>query len=83
MEKHFNPDFLETVTPDRFLPPISKWTSLGGMMMLGCMVSAIAVSTVFQYQVTVKAPAKIRPEGELSLVQANTNNVKLNREWME
>ena len=71
MEKHLNPDFLEAVTPDLFLPSISKWTSLGGVMMLTSMVTAIAISTVFRYKVTVKAPVQIRPEGELSIVQAS------------
>lgn len=71
MEKHFNPDFLKAVTPDNFLPPISHWTSWGGVMMLTSLVSAIAISSVFKYQITIKAPAKIRPEGELNLVQAS------------
>ena len=71
MEKKLNADFFEAVTPEDFLPPISLWTSVGGMVMLTTVVVAVAAASVFQYQVIVKTPAKIRPEGELRLVQTS------------
>jgi HlyD family type I secretion membrane fusion protein len=70
MKQEINPDLVAPISPDFFLPPINRWLSLGGMMMLASFVSAIAITGVFKYRVTVKAPAKIRPEGELRLVQA-------------
>ena len=70
MEQEINPDLIAPVSSDFFLPPISRWLSLGGMVMLTSVVSAIAFAGFFEYRVTVKAPAKIRPEGELRLVQA-------------
>ena len=38
--------------------------------MLASVVSAIAFASLFEYQVTVKAPAQIRPEGEIRVVEA-------------
>ena len=70
MEQKINPDLVAPVSPEFFLPPINRWLSLGGIAMLASVVSAIAFIGVFNYRVTVKAPAKIRPEGELRLVQA-------------
>ena len=69
MEQKINPDLIAPVTPDLFLPPINRWLSLGGVVMLSGVVSAIAFTYFFEYQVTVKAPALIRPEGELRLVE--------------
>jgi len=46
--------------------PISSWTT-------GCFVgtfSAVAARSLSNYSVTVKAPANIRPLGELRIVQA-------------
>jgi HlyD family type I secretion membrane fusion protein len=70
MKQEINPDLVAPISPDFFLPPINRWLSLGGIVMLVSVVSAIAFTGVFRYRVTVKAPAKIRPEGELRLVQA-------------
>lgn len=69
MEQQINPNLVAPVTPDLFLPPINRWLSLGGMVMLSGVVSAIAFTAFFEYRVTVKAPAQIRPEGELRLVE--------------
>ena len=69
MEHEINPDLVAPVSPDFFLPPINRWLSLGGVVMLCGVVSAIAYAGIFEYRVTVKAPAKIRPEGELKVVE--------------
>ena len=69
MEQELNPDLIAPVSPELFLPPINRWLSLGGIVMLSGVVSAIAFTAFFEYRVTVKAPAKIRPEGELRLVE--------------
>ena len=65
-------DFLPLVQDHEFLPPISRWTSLGGMFLVGAVGIAIALASVTEYRITVKAQASLRPAGELRLVQAAT-----------
>jgi len=65
-----HPEFLHPATPEEFLPPISNWTTLGGIVMVIAFVSAIALSAILKYKITIKAPATIRPAGELRLVQS-------------
>lgn len=66
------PDYavLEPITPTQFIPPIKRWVSVGGVMMVGCFAAAIGLSTVLKYKTTVQAPAAVRPVGELRLVQS-------------
>ncbi len=63
---------LPPVSAHDFLPPISRWTTMGGMVLLGIMGIALAIASVAKYKVTIKAPASIRPAGELRIVQAAT-----------
>jgi multidrug efflux pump subunit AcrA (membrane-fusion protein) len=63
--------FLHPATPDEFLPPISRWTILGGLVLLAAFSGAIALASVLKYKVSVKAPAAIRPDGELRIVQSS------------
>jgi HlyD family type I secretion membrane fusion protein len=63
-------DFLPPVQDNEFLPPISRWTTLGGLFIVGSMGVAITLASVTKYNVTVKAPATVRPTGELRIVQA-------------
>ncbi|MCV3217509.1 HlyD family secretion protein [Plectonema radiosum NIES-515] len=65
-------DFLPTVQENEFLPPISGWTTFGGLFILCVLGLAIPVASVSKYKVTVKANAIIRPAGELKVVQAAT-----------
>ena len=65
-----NPDFLRPVQSDEFLPPISRWTTLGGLFLVGTFGVAVALAAFTKYNVTVKAPATVRPSGELRIVQA-------------
>ncbi len=60
---------LHAAQPEEFLPPIGRWTTVGGLVMLAGFVGAILLSTVLKYKVVVKAPVAIRPTGELRLVQ--------------
>lgn len=64
------PDLLRTVKSDDFLPPISVWTTLGGLLLVTTIGTAITLAAVIKYNVTVKAPATVRPTGEVRLVQA-------------
>ena len=61
---------LRLATPDEFLPSIQNWLVVSGFACLGIFIGAIALASQLTYKVTVKAPAKIRPVGELRIVQA-------------
>ncbi len=67
-----NLEFLNLVTPDEFLPAIGRWTTLGGLVLLSAFGAGIALATILKYKVTVRAPAIVRPAGELRIVQAAT-----------
>ena len=64
--------YLRAVGPDDFLPPISRWSRLGGLALVGVLGGTIAIAALFKYNVVVKAPAVLRPEGELRIVEAAT-----------
>lgn len=72
MLRNPNPEFIRPVQSDEFLPPISLWTTLGGLFLVGTVGAAITLAAVIKYDVTVKAPATVRPLGELRIVQAAT-----------
>ncbi|WP_392481501.1 HlyD family secretion protein [Nostoc sp. C110] len=65
-----NPEQLHVVDVNEFLPHLSKWTNIGGGVLLTTFVAAIALTSVLSYNVTVKVPASIRPVGELRVVQS-------------
>jgi multidrug efflux pump subunit AcrA (membrane-fusion protein) len=67
-----NPEFLHCATSEEFLPPISTWCSLGGIVLLTIFGVTLVLASILKYQVTIKTPAIIRPNGELRLVQATT-----------
>jgi HlyD family secretion protein len=60
---------LPPVQSEDFLPPISPWTFLAGVFLVGSVVSTIALSSWVKYNVTVKAAATVRPTGDVRLVQ--------------
>jgi HlyD family type I secretion membrane fusion protein len=64
------PELLPLIRSDEFLPIISRWVKLGGFVLLGAIAATIALSCTTRYNVTVKAPATVRPTGELRLVQS-------------
>jgi HlyD family type I secretion membrane fusion protein len=64
--------FLPPIEDHEFLPPISRWTQVSGLVIVGIMGIGMTLAAVMQYKMTVKAPATIRPAGELRLVQAAT-----------
>jgi multidrug efflux pump subunit AcrA (membrane-fusion protein) len=72
MVSHFNADSLPPVQSSEFLPPISRWVTLGSLVLVGGVGGATALASVIEYKVTVKGQATIRPTGELRLVQAAT-----------
>ena len=58
-------------TPNDFLPPISRWQTFGGFTLLLIFGSGLALAAVLPYKTTVRAPATIRPEGDLRIVEAS------------
>jgi len=70
MLNNSNSNYLPPIQDSDFLPPLGRWTTVGGIVMLAFVGIAIAVASVAKYKVTVKAEANIRPAGELRLVQA-------------
>ena len=70
MVSKLNPDLLHSVESDEFLPPISRWTTLGGMFLVGTVGVAFTVAAVTKYNIVVKAAATVRPSGEIRIVQA-------------
>jgi HlyD family type I secretion membrane fusion protein len=62
--------FLRNVDSRNFLPTISRWSTLGGLVLVGACTAAIALTALMQYRVTVKAWGTVRPAGELRLVQS-------------
>lgn len=61
---------LPLLETDDFLPPISRWATLGGLSLVGTIGGAVVLAATIQYNVTVQADASVRPMGELSMLQA-------------
>jgi HlyD family secretion protein len=66
----FKSNQLQFLSEDELLPPASPWMTLGGFLLIGTSLLAILLASVLKYNVAVKAPATIRPTGELRFVQA-------------
>lgn len=64
------PKSLRPISSDEFLPPISRWTSLGGILLSGSVGIAFLLASATRYNVTVRAASTVRPAGELRVVQA-------------
>ncbi|MEH1950218.1 MAG: HlyD family efflux transporter periplasmic adaptor subunit [Nostoc sp.] len=64
------PEFLRLVESDEYLPPISIWTRLGGLFLIGSVGTAFGLASFIQYNIVVKADGTVRPTGEIRLVQA-------------
>ncbi len=69
MANQLNANSLPPVQSNEFLPPISRWTRLGSLALVGAIAGAIALASAIEYKVTVKANASIRPAVELGLLQ--------------
>ncbi|AUT03871.1 hemolysin D [Nostoc sp. CENA543] len=54
---------------EEFLPAVSTWTSLLGLLLMMTVGSAIALSAWIKYDVVVRTAATIRPVGDVRLVQ--------------
>jgi HlyD family secretion protein len=65
----YNQEVLPSAQSEEFLPPVSRWTSLAGMFLVGTIGAGISLSSWVKYNVTVKTSAIVRPTGEIRLVQ--------------
>jgi HlyD family type I secretion membrane fusion protein len=65
-----SPELLRPISSDEFLPPIDRWSSLGGIILSGTVGVAFLLASLIRYNVTVKAASTVRPAGELRVVQA-------------
>lgn len=65
-----NPAFLRPVQSNEFLPPISLWTTLGGLFLIGTVGIGLALAATIHYKATIKSVATVRPAGETKIVQA-------------
>ncbi len=64
------PEFVIPLGNDEFLPALSRWTTLGGLVLLSAMAAATGLAAVTPSPVLVRAGAVVRPQGELKVVQA-------------
>ncbi|XGW00592.1 MAG: HlyD family secretion protein [Leptolyngbya sp. BL-A-14] len=64
---------LREVDSRDFLPAISRWSRLGGVVLVGACTTLIALAAMMPYRVTVKAAGTVRPDGELRVVQASVD----------
>ncbi|MEG4810158.1 HlyD family efflux transporter periplasmic adaptor subunit [Microcoleus sp. F8-D3] len=67
-----NEAFLPTVYSEEFLPPINPWMVLGGLLQAAAVGIALVLAATLKYNVTVRAPATVRPTGEIRIVQASS-----------
>ena len=65
------PSSLPEITPDDFLPPIGTWLTVGGIVGIGSVGAGVAIASLFTFNTVIKAPAVIRPSGELSVTQSS------------
>lgn len=70
-----NLNLLKPVRSNQFLPPIHFLVRLGGLALVGTAGVAIALITVVPYNVVVRAPATVRPSGEIKVVQAKVEGI--------
>ncbi len=78
LELNRDQDPLRTVSPEEFLPQIHWWVTIGGLAFLAIFGTTLTLVSILKYKITIKAPATVRPVGELRIVQAATEGQILN-----
>jgi HlyD family type I secretion membrane fusion protein len=66
------PETTDVAQTEEFLPPIGQWLTYGSLAIVLAVGTAIPISGLVKYKVTVRAESIVRPAGELRLVQAAT-----------
>ena len=70
LHHNHHPEYLRPSIPSDFLPPVSRWITLGGVFLLGTVGTVLGTVAFTPYKVMIKAPARIRPNGDLRIVQS-------------
>jgi HlyD family secretion protein len=66
---------LHLLDEDEFLPSLSRWVTFGGMGLVALFGVGVFLASVFHFSDTVKAPAVMRPVGELKVAQSAVEGV--------
>jgi multidrug efflux pump subunit AcrA (membrane-fusion protein) len=62
-------DIVIALDSDEFIPPVSRWVTLGGFIILGAIGTAVGLAAGTPFPVTVRATASVRPDGEVKIIQ--------------
>jgi multidrug efflux pump subunit AcrA (membrane-fusion protein) len=63
-------DVFSQIDSDELLPRVNPLVAFGGLLIVGTITTAINLASIIKYNVTVKAPATVRPTGDIRLIQA-------------
>jgi HlyD family secretion protein len=55
---------------DEFIPPVSRWTAGGGLMLIGAIGLIFTLCALVKFNLTVRGSATVRPQKELEVVQS-------------
>ncbi|MEB3281335.1 MAG: HlyD family efflux transporter periplasmic adaptor subunit [Lyngbya sp.] len=75
MASNFRPIELQPLDSDDFLPPLSRWTQWGGLLLLGTFGVSVVLLGLIRYTPSVRAPVVAQPGGEVELVPAATSGI--------
>jgi multidrug efflux pump subunit AcrA (membrane-fusion protein) len=64
-----NLEQIHSVAANEFLPHIGKWINIGAGVLISTFAIALGLTSVLNYNITVKVPASVRPQGELGVIQ--------------
>jgi HlyD family secretion protein len=62
---------LPVLQNDEYLPSVSRWMTWGGVGLSATLGGVLILAAVTRYNVTVEAPASLRPAADLGVVQAS------------
>ena len=65
-----NTEFIIPLKNDEFLPPLSRWMTLGGFFLLGAVALTTGIAAITPAPVTVRAAASVRPDGDVKIIQS-------------
>lgn len=67
--------FLQPIQSEEFLPPIGRWATWGGIGLISTFGTAVMLAAFIPYPVAVQAPATVRPDGEVRVIQATVAGI--------
>ncbi|MDY7019775.1 MAG: HlyD family efflux transporter periplasmic adaptor subunit [Cyanobacteriota bacterium] len=75
MASNFQPIELQPLDSDDFLPPVSRWTQWGGLLLLGTFGVTVILASFIRYSPGVRVPVVAQPGGNVELVAAETSGI--------